>query len=162
MVSFRVDKKWYYMWIMWYHQHILLAGWYEPVWFYNHTWKRQHKTKQKQNKTKNKQTKKHNFVIQKAAIILHKLKSEPKKLLCVIIFILSEEMKTLRYIAKYTLMQERQPSFSIQYEWLPFVNKWERGFKRWAPLDEFKFLSNFIEIIFITNGTLSDQVEFNQ
>ena len=56
------------------------------------------------------------MVIQKAAIILHELKSEPKKVLCVIISILSEEMKTLGYIAKYTLMQERQPSFPIQYE----------------------------------------------
>ena len=56
------------------------------------------------------------MVIQKAAIILHELKSEPKKLLCVIISILSEGMKTLGYIAKYTLMQERQPSFPIQYE----------------------------------------------
>ena len=56
------------------------------------------------------------MVIQKAAKILHELKSEPKKLLCVIIFILSEEMKTQGYIAKYTLMQERQPSFPIQYE----------------------------------------------
>ena len=115
---------------MWYHQHILLAEWYEVVWFYNHTWKRQHKTKQqqqqqqKQNKTKQqttKQNKQNNstkitMVIQKAAIILHESKSEPKKLLCVIISILSEGMKTLGYIAKYTLMQERQPSFPIQYE----------------------------------------------
>ena len=56
------------------------------------------------------------MVIQKAAIILHELKSEPKKLLCVIIFLLSEEMKTLGYIAKYTLTQEIGPSFPIQYE----------------------------------------------
>ena len=87
MLSFRVDKKWYYMWIMWYHQHILLAVWYEPVWFYNHTWKRQHKTKQKQKTKKQTNKKSTNFVIQKAAIILHELKSEPKNLLCVIIFI---------------------------------------------------------------------------
>ena len=31
-----------------------------------------------------------------------------------------------------------------------------------GPLDKFQFLSKFMEIIFITNGTLSDQAEFNQ
>ena len=56
------------------------------------------------------------MVIQKAAIISHELKCEPPKMFCVIIFILSEEMKTLGYKAKYTLMQERQPSFPIHYE----------------------------------------------
>ena len=74
--------------------------------------KQKQKTKQNKTKQKNSTT----MVIQKAAIILHELKSEPKKVLCVIISILSEEMKTLGYIAKYTLMQERQPSFPIQYE----------------------------------------------
>ena len=64
-------------------------------------------TKRNKNKTKQTNTHKKNtfFVIQKAAIILHKLKSEPKKLLWVIIFILSEEVKTLGYIAKYILMK---------------------------------------------------------
>ena len=74
----------------------------------NKTKKNQQQQKQQQNST--------TMVIPKAATILHELKSEPKKLLSVIISILSEGMKTLGYIAKYTLMQERQPSFPIQYE----------------------------------------------
>ena len=44
------------------------------------------KTKQKQKTKKQTNKKSTTFVIQKAAIILHEL-SEPKKLLCVIIFI---------------------------------------------------------------------------
>ena len=78
--------------------------------------KQQNKTKEKKSKKKKKKKNSTTMVIPKAAIILHKLKSEPKKLLCVIISNLSEGTKTLGYIAKYTLMQERQPSFPIQYE----------------------------------------------
>ena len=172
MLSFRVDKKWYYMWIMWYHQHILLAGWYEPVWHYNHTWQRQQQTKQnKKTKTKdktkqNKTKKQHNYGYTKGSYNFTWIKKWAQKgALCYHFYFIWRDENS-RVHSKIHINAGKAAIISNTIWIAAFRQQARKGFQTlsspWDPWTNFNFFPISWRLFFITNGTLSDQVEFNQ